>query len=119
MAGRRTCRVVLEQAPLRLGGSPADGGVGGGGVGRAVVDVHGEREEAHVGGDEERHQEREPPPERPELLLRRPRAVLAPVAGAVGALGPPAVRVDGDHRRLAPPRHGAAGNAAKEKAGWW
>ena len=53
----------FEQAPLRLRCGPADGGVG-----RAVVDVHGEREEAHVGGDEERHQEREPPP---ELLLRR------------------------------------------------
>jgi hypothetical protein len=61
------------------------------------------------------------------------------VARSVGTLGPSVagtVRVDRDHRRLAPPRHGAPpaagegartsgrrergapGNAAKEKAGW-
>jgi hypothetical protein len=97
----------------------------------AVVDVHCEDEEDDVDDDEEGHQEREPSPERSELrrrrrgraapvLVARPVAgvVLWPVAAVVLALGPAlaAVHVNGDHRRLAPPRHGAGGEG---KAGKW
>jgi hypothetical protein len=97
----------------------------------AVVDVHCEDEEDDVDDDEEGHQEREPSPERSELrrrrkgraapvLVARPVAgvVLWPVAAVVLALGPAlaAVHVNGDHRRLAPPRHGAGGEG---KPGKW
>ena len=97
-----------------------------------VVDVHGEDEEDDIGDDEEWHEEREPPPERAEHGRRRRRraapvlvvrAVAAVVSRAVApvalALGPllassfAAGRVNGDHRRLAPPRHGAAGGGGR------
>jgi len=101
----------------------------------AIVDVHGEDEEGDIGDDEERHKEREPPPERAEHGRRRrrraaPVLVSRPVAAVVSravapvalALGPllassfAAGRVNGDHRRLAPPRHGAGSGGG---AGAW
>jgi hypothetical protein len=116
-----------EPASL-LGGALANGplyrGASGLGVRGAVVDVHCEDEEDDVGDDEEGHQEREPPPERPELCWRgrwwaapvvvaRPVAAVVPraMAAVARALGPAlaAVHANGDHRRLAPPRHGAGG----------
>jgi hypothetical protein len=97
----------------------------------AVVDVHCEDEEDDVGDDEQGHQERKPSPERSELHRRRrgraaPVLVARPVAGVVPrpvaavarALGPAlaAVHVNGDHCRLAPPRHGAG---SEGEAGEW
>ena len=103
----------------------------------AVVDVHGEDEEDDIGDDEEWHEEREPPPERAEhgrrrrraapVLVSRPVAAVVPraVAPVALALGPllassfAAGRVNGDHRRLAPPRHGAAGGGGRGRVAGW
>jgi hypothetical protein len=135
---REPAELRREPATLR-GGALADGspyrGAGGPGVRGAVIDVHGEDEEGDIGDDEERHEEREPPPERAEHGRRRRRraapvrAVAAVVSRAVAPVALPlgpllassfaAGRVNGDHRRLAPPRHGAAGGGGRGRVAGW